>query len=88
MERKYFGETYNKIQYFDKHGEEIQAGMCLRNENGEVQRVYSCGDECGSANLGFMATNPKFLERHPDWPVEYYPLSQYNLAQWEIVKES
>lgn len=85
MNSKYIRVGGNKTQYFDKFGNEIFAGMCLRNENGEVQRVYSCGDEFGSVNLGFMASNPKFLERHPDWPVEYYPLSQYNLAQWEIV---
>lgn len=88
MERKHFHETERKNQYFDKNGEEIQAGMTLRNNKGEEKKVYECGDEFGTANLGFMASNPQFLELHPDWPVEYYPLHQFNLGEWEIVMES
>lgn len=87
MERKHFHETDRKSRYFDKNGEEILAGMTLRNNRGEEKRVYECGNEFGSANLGFMASNPRFLELHPDWPVEYYPLHQFNLSEWEIVKE-
>jgi len=87
MERKHFNETTSKNRYFDKNGEEIQAGMTLRGPSGDKKKVYECGDAFGSANLGFMASNPRFLERHPDYPVEYYPLSQFNLADWEIFKE-
>lgn len=86
MERKHFRETYYKSRYFDKNGEEIQAGMTLRNDRGEEKKVYECGDEFGSANLGFMASNPRFLELHPEWPMEYYPLYQFDLNEWEIVK--
>lgn len=87
MERKHFHETDRKNQYFDKNREEIHAGMTLRGPNGELEKVYLCGDEFGNTNLGFMATNPEFLKHHPDWPTEYYPLHQFNLDEWEIVKE-
>ena len=87
MERKHFHETDRKSQYFDKNGAEILAGMTLRNNQGEEKKVYECGDEFGTANLGFMASNPRFLELHPDWSVEYYPLHQFNLNEWEIVTE-
>ena len=87
MERKHFRETDRKNRYFDKNGEEILAGMTLRGPRGDEKKVYECGDEFGTANLGFMASNPRFLELHPDWPVEYYPLHQFNLNEWEIVKE-
>lgn len=72
-------------QYFDKNGIEVKAGMILRHDDGEENEVYECGDEFGSSDLGFMASNPRFLEHHPDLPVEYYPLSQFNLAEWQIV---
>ena len=87
MERKHFRETDRKNQYFDKNGTEILAGMTLHHDKGDEKKVYECGDEFGTSNLGFMASNPRFLELHPDWPVEYYPLHQFNLAEWEIVKE-
>lgn len=87
MERKHFRETNRKTQYFDKNGEEILAGMTLRHNDGEEKKVYECGDEFGTASLGFMATNPDFLKLHPDWPVEYYPLHQFNLSEWVIAKE-
>lgn len=87
MERKHFRETYRKNQYFDKNSEEIHAGMTLRHDDGEEKKVYECGDEFGTANLGFMASNPRFLKHHPDWPVEHYPLHQFNMKEWEIVKE-
>lgn len=87
MERRYFSEVKNKTQYFDKNGLEIRAGMTLRHDDGEEKEVFECGDEFGNGNLGFMASNPRFLKNHPDWPVEYYPLYQFNLAEWEIVEE-
>lgn len=87
MERKHFHETDRKTRYFDKNGAEIFAGMTLRHDDGDVRKVYECGDEYGSANLGFLASNPRFLERHPDWPVEYYPLRQFNLSEWQIIQE-
>lgn len=85
MERKHFNETYRRNRYFDKNGKEIQAGMIIRHKNGKEDKVYECGDEFGTANLGFMASNPEFLKYHPDWPLEYYPLSNFNLSEWEVV---
>ena len=87
MDKKYCQKTDRKTRYFDKTGEEIKAGMTLRHKDGEEKKVYECGDETGTANLGFMASNPEFLKLHPDWPVEYYPLEQFNLVEWVIVKE-
>lgn len=67
-------------KYYDKNGNEIQAGMILVHCSGDEELVYECGDE----NLGFLASGLRFLELHPDWPIEYYPLSQFNLSEWEI----
>lgn len=88
MERKHFNENTCTNRYFDKNGAEILAGMTLRHCGGDVKKVYECGDEFGNGNLGFSASNPNFLKLHPDWPTEYYPLSQFNLTEWEIVKEN
>lgn len=88
MESRHFHEVTNVAHYFDKNGAEIKAGMTLRHDDGEEKKVYECGDEFGSSNLGFLASNPRFLELHPEWPTEYYPLHQFNLNEWEIVKEN
>lgn len=72
-------------RYYDKNGIEIKAGMILRHNDGEENEVFECGDEFGSENLGFLATNPLFLKYHPDYHAEYYPLSQFNLDEWKIV---
>lgn len=80
-------DNKNAHQYFDKNGNEIQAGMTLRRDSGEEEKVYDCSDASGTANLGFLASNPWFLQLHPDWATEYYPLSQFDLTKWEIVKE-
>jgi hypothetical protein len=71
--------------YYDKNGIEIKIGMILRHDNGEENEVFECGDEFSSTDIGFLATNPRFLKYHPDWPLEYYPLSQFNLNEWQIV---
>lgn len=84
MENKNLRKDGQKLRYFDKNGVEILAGMTLRHYSGAEKKVCECGDEFGSSDLGFVASNPRFLERHPDWPVEYYPLCQFNLAEWQI----
>ena len=71
--------------YFDKNDVEIKAGMTLLHDTGEEIVVHACSDVNGNQDLGFLATNPAFLERHPDWPTEYYSLSQVNLSEWQIV---
>ena len=87
MVHKLYSDADNKYRYFDKNGNEILSGMILRHDDGEEEKVYDCSDQCGTANLGFLASSPTFLERHPEWAAEYYTLSQFNLSEWEIVKE-
>ena len=85
MERKLFNDVTRKYQYFDKNGIEITAGMTLRHDNGDEDKVYECADEFGNGNLGFLASNPRFLENHPEWAAEYYPLHQFVLSEWQVV---
>ncbi len=73
------------MKYFDKHGTEIEAGMTIRHDSGDTEKVYATVNSCGDDDLGVMATNPVWLERHPDWDIEYYPLNQFNMSEWEIV---
>ena len=73
-------------KYLDRHGDEIMAGMTLRHRNGDTEMVYATTDAYGNDDLGVSATNPVFLERHPDWDEEYYSLSSFDLKEWEIVK--
>ena len=72
--------------YFDKHGEEILAGMTIRHDNGETELVYATTSMDGDERLGICATNPAYAALHPDCDIEYYPLSNFNLREWEIVK--
>ena len=63
-------------EYYDKHGERIKAGMTLRHDDGdtgEVSETVSGVD--GDKDLG-MSCNT--------W--EAYPLWQFDLREWEIVK--
>lgn len=62
-----------KKQYFDKKGNEIVAGMTVRFDDGSEEKIHECGD----GKLGILATNPDFLKNHPDFPEEYYPLTEY-----------
>ena len=75
-----------KITYHDKHGEEIQAGMTIRHDNGEQELVYATTDPFGNEGLGICATNPAYLALHPDCEIEYYPLSEFDMREWEIAK--
>ena len=75
-----------KITYHDKHGEEIQAGMTIRHDNGETELVYATVNAYGDEGLGICATNPAYAALHPDCDIEYYPLSNFNMQEWEIVK--
>lgn len=72
-------------KYFDKNGEEILAGMTLKHEDGTTDFVYSCEDENGKKDLGFNASNEAWLER-TGRNREIYPLYQFNLKEYEIVK--
>lgn len=69
------------IKYFDKHGNQIQAGMFIRHNDGDVERVYA-GVEDGE--LGINANNPNYP--YPQEP-KIYPLYQFDLSEWEIIGE-
>ncbi len=73
-------------RYKDKHGEEILAGMTIRHESGDTELVYDTTDGYGDEDLGILATNHAYAERHPDCDLEYYSLSNFDMREWEIVK--
>lgn len=73
------------MQYFDKHGNEIVAGMSLRMEDGSIEKVYAT-DNYGEPDLGINASNEAYLKHHPEQEREYYSLSNYNLREIEITE--
>lgn len=73
-------------RYKDKHGKGILAGMTIRHDNGDTELVYDTTDGNGDEDLGILATNPAYAERHPDCDLEYYSLSNFRMSEWEIVK--
>ena len=73
------------MQYFDKNGKEIKAGMNLRMEDGSVELVYDTTDQYGNADLGINATNEAFLLEHPNWQRECYSLSLFNNKAIEVI---
>lgn len=75
-----------KITYHDKHNQVIQAGMTIRHESGETELVYATVSMDGDEDLGVCATNPAYAALHPECDIEYYPLSEFNMHEWEIVK--
>ena len=72
--------------FTDKNGVEIAPGMILRHDNGDTEKVYETIDAFGQNSLGFLASNPAFLQHHPDWEPEYYGLEQFNLKEWTVVE--
>lgn len=62
------------MQYFDKDGREIKAGMKLLMEDGSIEMVYDTVDSYGKADLGINASNETFLDTHPNWARECYSL--------------
>ena len=65
------------MQYFDKNGKEIRAGMKILMEDGSIEMVYDTEDQYGNPNLGINASNEEFLRFHPNWAREYYSLSMF-----------
>ncbi len=51
------------------------------------ERMESLKDDLDSirSDLGINASNEAFLERHPEWARELYPLYQYNHLEYEVV---
>ena len=72
------------MQYFDKNGKEIKAGMKILMDDGSVELVYATEDSFGNPNLGINATNEAFLREHPNWEREYYSLSMFDMSATEI----
>jgi hypothetical protein len=71
-------------KYFDKNGNQIKAGMTIKHDDGDIDKVYTAID----GDLGLNASN----KNHPNYIAGYnqelYPLYQFNLKEWEIVNES
>ena len=65
-----------RLRYYDKHGTEIQAVMLLRHDDGAIERVLEGINSSGDITLGFEASAS-----------EIYPLSEFNLREWEIAAE-
>lgn len=54
------------MQYFDKNGKEIKAGMKILMDDGSIEMVYDTEDAYGNPNLGINASNEAFLDLHPN----------------------
>ena len=65
-----------RLRYYDKHGTEIQAEMLLRHDDGATERFRERVNSSGYITLGFEASAS-----------EIYPLSEFNLKEWEIAAE-
>ena len=78
MEREYY-------KYFDKNGEQIAVGDTLVDDEGRAEKVYACqAEDDDMIDLGFDANNPNFSLGYN--PQKYYPLSQFDLSEYAIVK--
>lgn len=77
------------MEYRDKNGDLIKAGMVIKHDDGEEELIYSCGDN--NEDLGVNASNEKWLEREygdaKESFREFYPLYQFRLSEWTIVKK-
>ena len=78
------GEPMN---YFDKNGNQIKAGMDIRMADGSFERVYETTDAYGNPDLGINASNEEYLERHPYASREYYSLCNFDMSEVEIVDQ-
>lgn len=65
-----------RLRYYDKHVAEIHAGMLLRHDGGTIERIMEGVNSNGDITLGFEASAS-----------EIYPLSEFNLREWEITAE-
>lgn len=72
------------MQYFDKNGKEIRAGMKILMEDGSIEMVYDTEDQYGNPNLGINASNEEFLKLHPNWAREYYSLAMFKQSGIEV----
>ena len=73
------------MQYFDKNGNEIKAGMYITlGEGCEPDLVYDTVDAYGNPDLGVNASNEAYLERNPFASREFYSLSNFDMREVEI----
>lgn len=69
-------------KYEDKNGKIIVIGNVIKHDSGDTENVYGCGD----CDLGVNASNEAYLKRNPEAKREFYPLSQFDLSEWEIIE--
>lgn len=70
-------------EYFDKNGTEIKEGMILRHDDGDLELVYKSDDN----DLGFNATNRNYKFHCPEFSIQLYPLSSFDMREWAIVNK-
>lgn len=75
------------MQYFDKNGAPIKAGMTIRMEDGSLELVYDTTDSYGNPDLGINASNEEYLERNPCACREFYSLRNFDMRYTEVVDE-
>ena len=75
------------MQYFDKNGVEIKAGMTIRMEDGSHELVYDTTDSYGNPDLGINASGEGYLERNPCACREFYSLCNFDMRYTEVVDE-
>lgn len=75
------------MQYFDKNGVEIKAGMTIRMEDGSLELVYDTTDSYGNPDLGINASNEDYLELHPFASREFYSLCNFDMRYTEVVDD-
>ena len=73
------------MDYRDRTGKQIEAGMILRSTSGQIREVFECSDQSGKPDLGIIATNPDYLKNHPFADIEYYSLNAIDLREWLII---
>ena len=75
------------MNYFDKNGNQIKAGMDIRMADGSFERVYETTDAYGNPDLGINASNEEYLERNPCACREFYSLCNFDMRYTEVVDE-
>ena len=73
------------MQYFDKNGVPIKAGMTIRMEDGSLELVYDTTDSYGNPDLGINASSENYLELHPFASREFYSLCNFDMRHTEVV---
>lgn len=74
------------MNYTDKNGNEIKAGMKIIMDDRSVEEVFATMDQYGNPDLGINASNEDFLRIH-NTEREYYSLSNFPADSIEIIPE-